>query len=269
MGQLSYMPVTQEGVLHAGGPPRFAREGARTRILLEDEGLRARLSDARGRKAEALAHLCWVPLELLAPGRWGLRRYLRDDRHIGLLVIDGFIFKELRLLAHQSAGELLGPGDVIHPERFLEKGRPFSQTSWRALCHARIAVLDAGFEAVAAGNPGLLAEVIERSTSRTHHVSVQLALSGMRNLARRLHLLLWHYAQRWGESRGDAYHLQAPFSHSVLAKLAGAQRPSVSAALAELSARGDVRRVDRNAWEVRDPRLCGFDALPDSVSTLT
>jgi CRP/FNR family transcriptional regulator, cyclic AMP receptor protein len=233
------------------------------RVLLEDPRLRARLNDPQSAKGEALTHLCWVPQERLEPGRWAVDEYLRDDRHVGLLIVDGHVLRELRVFG-ESSGELLGPGDVIQPaQQFTEAPLPAS-TLWRILSSTRLAVLDGGFEAIASTNPGLAQEVHDRFVRRAHHMSVLLALARVRNLAQRIHLILAHCSYRWGDRNGDLWNLQAPLSHDVLSKLSGARRPSVSAALGELANRQLVWRRGRDGWCIRAPAEA---AVP--VSTLT
>lgn len=68
-------------------------------------------------------------------------------------------------------------------------------------------------------------------------------------LSTRLHLLLWHLADRFGRVLTKGVVLPLPLSHELLAQLVGAQRPSVSRALKELD-RAEViaRRPDGTWW---------------------
>jgi CRP/FNR family transcriptional regulator, cyclic AMP receptor protein len=63
----------------------------------------------------------------------------------------------------------------------------------------------------------------------------------------RLHMLLWHLADRWGRVRGDGTIVPLRLTHYVLADLVAAGRPTVSAALAELAEQGLLRPID-HAW---------------------
>jgi CRP-like cAMP-binding protein len=67
----------------------------------------------------------------------------------------------------------------------------------------------------------------------------------------RLHMLLWHLASRWGRVRRDGVLVTLRLTHTVLADLVAAQRPSVTGSLKRLSDRGLVKNVD-SGW-----LLCG------------
>ena len=53
-------------------------------------------------------------------------------------------------------------------------------------------------------------------------------------------LLLWHLASRWGRVEPGGIRLPLPLTHQLLGRLIGAERPSVSHALARLSRAGAV-----------------------------
>jgi CRP-like cAMP-binding protein len=63
----------------------------------------------------------------------------------------------------------------------------------------------------------------------------------------RLQMLFWHLADRWGLVRSDGISLPLRLTHTVLADLVTARRPTVSSALSELAERGLVRLLD-DAW---------------------
>ena len=54
-------------------------------------------------------------------------------------------------------------------------------------------------------------------------------------------MLLWHLAGRWGRVRSDGTVLPLRLTHTVLADLVAARRPTVTSALTELARRGLVR----------------------------
>jgi CRP-like cAMP-binding protein len=60
-------------------------------------------------------------------------------------------------------------------------------------------------------------------------------------------MLLWHLADRWGQMTSDGARVAPPITHSLLADLVAARRPSVSTALGRMTAAGVVKRVD-DAW---------------------
>jgi CRP-like cAMP-binding protein len=63
----------------------------------------------------------------------------------------------------------------------------------------------------------------------------------------RLHMLFWHLATRWGRVRSDGTVLRVRLTHSVLADLVAARRPTVTSALSDLSKRKLVQFVD-DGW---------------------
>jgi CRP-like cAMP-binding protein len=63
-------------------------------------------------------------------------------------------------------------------------------------------------------------------------------------------MLLWHLASRWGRVRGDGVTVPIKLTHSVLADLVAARRPTVTTALSELSKRGAVQPVTEG-WLLR------------------
>ena len=60
----------------------------------------------------------------------------------------------------------------------------------------------------------------------------------------RLHMLFWHLADRWGRVRAHGTIVPLRLSHSVLADLVAARRPTVSSALSDLAERELVRPLD-------------------------
>ena len=56
----------------------------------------------------------------------------------------------------------------------------------------------------------------------------------------RLHMLFWELADRWGTVRQDGVHVPLYLTHSMLADLVAARRPTVTKALGELADRSTV-----------------------------
>jgi len=91
-----------------------------------------------------------------------------------------------------------------------------------------------------------------------------------RGIDRRLLVLFWEAANRWGRVTPDGVRVRLPLTHQTLGHLVGSRRPSVSVALSALAARGELVR-DGNEWLLRGapPALDGAagdaiaSALPD------
>src|SRR3954451_4118489 len=81
-------------------------------LLKADPDLGSFLAD--NRRAEAERKLL-VTTHRLAVGRWDVPRLSNASAdHVGLLMLEGVIARELIVADHVSA-ELLGPGDLIRP----------------------------------------------------------------------------------------------------------------------------------------------------------
>jgi predicted transcriptional regulator of viral defense system len=61
-------------------------------------------------------------------------------------------------------------------------------------------------------------------------------------------LMMWHFADRWGRMTRDGARVRLPVTHSVLASVVGARRPSVTTALGRLQDQGQIERLPDGAW---------------------
>jgi CRP/FNR family transcriptional regulator, cyclic AMP receptor protein len=167
---------------------------------------------------------------------------------VGLLILDGLITRDVEL-AKRATTELLGQGDVIRPwddERSLEP-LPGSVT-WSVLEPARVAVLDRRFAAVAGRWPTMLDTLIGRMTRRSRQLSVQRAIAQVPRVDARVLVLLWLLADRWGRVSPQGVRVPLALTHETIGKLVGARRPSVTTALGQLIARGDIERRPDGGW---------------------
>jgi hypothetical protein len=211
-------------------------------VLDADAGLaelipRERRSQAR--QATAAATIS-VPA-----GNW---RHPRDaDRArggYGLLLLDGLIIRRGGIDGRYGA-ELLGPGDLLRP--WQRDGMLSVDWTFRAVTGARLAVLDPRWAARAAPWPQLGAELAGRALARAVRTVTAMAIAQQPRLEDRLWMLFWELADRYGRVCADGVRLEAPLTHEALSHLAGARRPSVSAALTRLSQSGRLRR-DGHLW---------------------
>jgi CRP/FNR family cyclic AMP-dependent transcriptional regulator len=185
----------------------------------------------------------------LEPGVWRLRPAPHNRALLGLLVLDGLISCEVTTAGKRGL-ELLGPRDLIQPRELRSAA---DLVRWRVLARARLAILDGRVTKELAEIPGVIPELIGRALQRSRYLSLQLAISSIHPLPRRLHVLLWHLATRWATPDGEDVVLPMPLTHEALAELVGAQRPPVTTALAELRRRGAISRRDSGAWILRGP----------------
>lgn len=192
---------------------------ARRRVLAEDRCTGRALNVRRGRWKEPPADL---------------------PEGVGLLVLEGLLLRRVSVEGRSSA-ELLGRGDVIRPWHDDAGARLRRATAWRALQITRLAVLDDRAVERLAQYPEIMRELLERSLERSRRLAVNMAIVHHPRVDIRLQMLFWHLADRWGRVRNGRTVLPLRLTHSVLADLIAAQRPTVSKALSDLASREIVR----------------------------
>jgi CRP/FNR family transcriptional regulator, cyclic AMP receptor protein len=197
---------------------------------------------------QALRHL-QVRHHVVAPGPWEGER-LRDagPEHVGLLVLEGLMTREL-VLADNVSAELLGPGDLVRPWQAAGPERlvPY-EIRWTALERTELAILDRRFAALLTHYPQVNAMLIDRLTERAQRLSLMQSISQLNGVDRRLLTLFWHLAERWGRVTPAGVVVPVVVPHRVLAQLVGARRPTVSSALGLLADRGEVLREPEGGW---------------------
>jgi len=182
-------------------------------------------------------------------GRWQVQEQ-PDQNSIGLLVLSGVLIRKVGIEGRFGA-ELLGEGDILRP--WQEDADPptlLATGDWRVLAPTRIAVLDEQFARLSGRYPELGSCLMSRAVQRSRHLTVNMAIVHQARVDVRLHMLMWHLASRWGRVRGDGVSLPIKLTHSVLADLVAARRPTVTTALSELSKRGVVHAV-ADGWLLR------------------
>lgn len=214
------------------------------RVFGAEPGL---LADLDGRTGEFLRQRVVVPKLWVEPGAWEPpAREAQMRGSLGLLVIDGLLVRTVELHGRRCP-ELVGAGDLLRPWDDIDASLG-SVTSWTALDRASVAVLDDRFSAVAARWPSITAQLLTRSIRRSRSLAVNLAIVHVRHAYLRLHMLLWHLADRWGRVTPDGVHLPVRLTHEMLAELACMRRPTASSALNALARRGEIARRDDGTW---------------------
>lgn len=157
----------------------------------------------------------------------------------GVLVLDGVLVTQV-CVGGRTAAELVGSGDLLQPIHRNEDELIRTELNWRALVPSRLALLDAGFAERVAAWPQISRALLRRAGRRTRALNVQRAICAQPRLEIRLALLLWHLGARWGKVEPGGIRLPVPLTHALLGRLVGAERPSVSHALARLAQAGLV-----------------------------
>jgi hypothetical protein len=188
-------------------------------------------------------------VHVLETGPWEVERLSGTSAdHIGLLVIDGVLAREV-LVSDTVSTELLGPGDVIRPWHLHETASLLRYAvRWNVLTRSRVALLDRRAAAQLATYPEVNAAVIDRVNERAVRLAVTQAISQLNRVDRRLLALFWHLAERWGRMTPEGVALPMTLSHRMLGQLVGARRPTVSTALSELVKEGEVARRHDGTW---------------------
>jgi len=236
---------------------------AQVSLLEADPDLARHVVDEERRAAAA--RRISVSVENLARGPWTpVVPAVRAA--FGLLILDGLAVREATVGDHPCA-ELVGPGDVIRlgggqdPDELLPR-----LVEWAVLSPTRVAVLDEAFIAAAAPWPELIACIVDRAGRRADRLIVLQASTHLTRVDDRLLALLWYLAERWGKVTPDGVALALKLPHRTLAGMVGARRPSVTTALGQLMARGDVHRRADGAWVLRGnppERIDPIVAVPD------
>lgn len=195
-----------------------------------------------------------APVVTLAPGTWDTGALSVGEGHISLLVLDGLITRETSI-GTTGCVELLGAGDVLRPwDEDDDYGIVEHDVVWTALLPASVALLDRRFARVASHWPELGDALLARALQRSRSLTLHFAISHLTRVEDRLSVLFWHLADRWGRVSPEGTVLPLRLTHQMLARLVGAQRPSVTTALGELRRAGRVSRRDDGCWTMHgDP----------------
>jgi CRP/FNR family transcriptional regulator, cyclic AMP receptor protein len=171
--------------------------------------------------------------------------------HLGYLMIDGLLAKDV-VLAGTTCTELLGPGDLLHPDATLGDDTLVRyRVLWHVLEPARFAVLSEGVARSLGEWPQVMRSLLERALKRTLRVSLHAALLQLSPVETRLMVLFWLLAERWGRVTPDGVALALPLSHKVLGQLVGCQRASVTTALHHIEEGGMIARRSDRTWLLR------------------
>jgi CRP/FNR family cyclic AMP-dependent transcriptional regulator len=200
-------------------------------------------------RREQARQVCVAALARIPKGDWDPRGGGTDPGGFGLLVDSGYLVRRVGQGGRFGA-ELLGPGDLLRPWQTVgaDASLPF-EPRWTAITPVSVAVLDAEFARRAAPFPGVAIQLVDRTMLRSRHLAIALAVIHQPRVDRRLHMLLWHYADRWGRLGAEGARIDVPLTHALLSELVAARRPTVSTALGTLEREGVVSR-EGDGWHL-------------------
>jgi CRP/FNR family cyclic AMP-dependent transcriptional regulator len=183
-----------------------------------------------------------------------------------LLVLRGALTREVHLVGRRSA-ELVGPGDVVRPSGAGESLLPHAVT-WTVTQPTVVAVLDERFRQAARRWPSLAVALDERLLAQMDRLAVHVAIAQLGRVDLRLLALFWHLADRWGRVTAQGVTLPLRLTHDALGRLVGAQRPTITLALADLGRAGSVTRSSTGGWLLHHESRTLLEAGAAPVATL-
>ena len=206
-------------------------------VLTEDPDLAECIDPRHRARAEAY---CVARTIRMPRGRWNVPGPEGLREGIGLLVLEGLLLRRVGIDGRFGA-ELLGAGDLLRPWQG-EDPRPALAltTGWKVLESVRLALLDAAAARRFADFPELTGRLVDRALDRSRNLAINMAIVHQARVNVRLHMLFWHLADRWGRVRSEGVWLPLALTHTVLADLVAARRPTVTTALTELARQGLV-----------------------------
>ena len=207
-------------------------------MLEHDPDLGQRLSAER---LQAAAEACRAQRVTLQPGGvpgWPLRSEPTAGFQ-GFLVLEGLLSRRASMRGLKAA-ELLGPGDVLRPWDAQDRALLEPETNWRIHQAASLAVLDRRFLEVSAPWPEIAWSLRDRDAQRLEALLTRLMIAQAPRIADRVHLLLWHLADRWGKVSPAGVLLPLRLSRALIADLVCTTRESTSRALSALVLHGLV-----------------------------
>jgi CRP/FNR family transcriptional regulator, cyclic AMP receptor protein len=228
------------------------------KVLDEDAELGESLDQGRLNVVRGLARAATVSLER---GEWSQQRWPTGLRAgLGLLVLDGLLLRRVELDG-RFGSELLARGDVLRPWQREDAGASVPRRyGWWVLQPCRMALLDLDFANRIAPYPELQGALLARTVRRSRYLAIHMAIVHQPRVETRLHMLLWHLADRWGTVTPDGVQVPVKLTHSVLGELVAAQRPTVSAALRLLERERQITRTGAG-WTLHGPAPGGEQAI--------
>jgi CRP-like cAMP-binding protein len=137
------------------------------------------------------------------------------------------------------------------------------EVAWRTFRPARLAVLDERATRIIGHSPKLVVAFSGRLLRRARYSAYLAAIGHLTRVEERLLLTLWHLASCWGRVSPAGIVVPYRLTHAVLGEIIGAQRPSVTTAVRDLEARGQLMRRSDDCFVLTgDVR----DALPGNGS---
>jgi len=231
---------------HTGVGSQAGQRHRAIRVLDEDADLGRELHSV---DLDEAAVASTAEMQIVPAGSWIPQQGQYDMQGLGLLILDGFIQRRV-VLAQRSSTELLGNGDLLRPWQQDDAYAVPVEAHWKVCRDTRIAVLDREFTGRMGPWPSVLGELCGRAVRRSRTMGLLSALADVPGVPFRLLILFWHLADRWGYVVPGGIVVPLRLSHEALGDLVGAQRPTVSRCLGDMT-RSGVLRTLKDGWEIR------------------
>ncbi len=181
---------------------------------------------------------------------------------LGLVITDGHLAARLQVSGYATTA-ILGSGDMVcacdlqGPQGSMPDARGVL-----ALTNAELIAVDHRLLASCLRWPALGRALLETLTARLRVSSLALALHQSPRVEERLWLALWQLADRFGRVSPSGAVVTLPrVTHSLLAEVVAARRPSVTSAMKRLSDSGLIEVTGRHRWLLRQQPEEGLRTL--------
>jgi CRP/FNR family cyclic AMP-dependent transcriptional regulator len=211
------------------------------RLLELDPDLGAGLEPDAFASARQLAI---APVLRLERGTWdpataALHPALRGEP-LCLLVGRGLLMCSTAI-GNRSASVIVGPGEIV-PMPSAGDSELSSRCVVVVAEPAIVAVLDARFMSLARRWPGLGAEILRRISDQLRRASLAQAISHLSRTEDRVLAFAWHLSERFGRVGPGGVTVSVRLTHETIGRLIGAERSTVTLAIAALEREGLLRR---------------------------
>lgn len=199
-----------------------------------------------GRDRAAAGAAALVELSDLPVGGWSVTD--QSAPVAGFLVVRGCLTREISVLGQTMTLDFLAHGDVLHTSVEPVMTSVPSQSAWSVLEPTRLALLDAALLTAIQPWPQVTAALLRRQERRCGWLADVLAISHLPRVESKILVLFWLFADRWGHRTGQGVKVPIPLTHLNIARLVGAQRPTVTTAIGQLVAGGVLTHVAGGHW---------------------
>lgn len=216
------------------------------RLLEMEPELGEQLSPEERRLVSPVA----VPIHTLSAGDVDIDEALSAAGAFAAFILDGVLLHRMAI-GQQPGLRLLGRGDLLPRSGGLRTGL-LSESTYRATCPIRLAMLDDRVLLAARRFPRLFSALQVRAAEEHQRLAAQLVICQLPRVEDRLLALMWLLAETWGRVTPSGTVVPVSLTHDALGEMIGARRPTITLALKELAQRGSLFRQD-GEWLLLEP----------------